>query len=41
MLAGGGLDGIDGIEQSGDASLLGDLFALLVEPDTSFPIVAP
>ncbi|MGC4926203.1 alkyl/aryl-sulfatase [Streptomyces sp. DT117] len=44
VLAGGGLDGIDGIdgiEQSGDASLLGDLFALLVEPDTSFPIVAP
>ncbi|WP_415957322.1 alkyl/aryl-sulfatase [Streptomyces sp. 021-4] len=44
VLAGGGLDGndgIDGIEQSGDASLLGELFALLVEPDTSFPIVTP
>ncbi|MEV4875607.1 alkyl/aryl-sulfatase [Streptomyces cyaneofuscatus] len=41
VLAGGGLDGTDGIEQSGDASLLGDLFAVLVEPDASFPIVTP
>ncbi|AGK78364.1 Beta-lactamase domain protein [Streptomyces microflavus DSM 40593] len=38
VLAGGGLDGI---EQSGDASLLGDLFAVLAEPDKSFPIVTP
>ncbi|MFJ5735556.1 alkyl sulfatase C-terminal domain-containing protein [Streptomyces microflavus] len=38
VLAGGGLDGI---EQSGDASLLGDLFAVLAEPDKSFPIMTP
>ncbi|MEU3833477.1 alkyl/aryl-sulfatase [Streptomyces microflavus] len=38
VLVGGGLDGI---EQSGDASLLGDLFAVLAEPDKSFPIVTP
>ncbi len=38
VLAGGGFDGI---ERSGDTSLLGDLFAVLVEPDRSFPIVTP
>ncbi|MEV0885681.1 alkyl sulfatase dimerization domain-containing protein [Streptomyces microflavus] len=38
VLVGGGLDGI---EQSGDTSLLGDLFAVLAEPDKSFPIVTP
>ncbi|MEU3206809.1 alkyl sulfatase C-terminal domain-containing protein [Streptomyces cyaneofuscatus] len=38
VLAGGGLDRI---EVSGDASLFGELFAVLAEPDTSFPIVTP
>ncbi|MFE2290844.1 alkyl/aryl-sulfatase [Streptomyces sp. NPDC059452] len=34
-------EGLAGIEQSGDASLLGELVAVLAEPDTSFPIVTP
>ncbi len=34
-------EGLAGIEQSGDASLLGQLIAVLTEPDRSFPIVTP
>ncbi|MEQ4610560.1 alkyl sulfatase C-terminal domain-containing protein [Streptomyces cavourensis] len=34
-------EGLTGIEQSGDASLLGQLIAVLTEPDRSFPIVTP
>lgn len=33
--------GLDGVEQDGDPAVLGTLFSLLAEPDTSFPIVTP